>query len=71
MDDNVHPAETIRMADALFKAGKDFDMLMMANKTHGLGSENNYFTIKRWNYFVEHLLGANPLPHYASTKGQE
>ncbi|MDZ7694028.1 MAG: prolyl oligopeptidase family serine peptidase [Balneolaceae bacterium] len=66
MDDNVHPAETIRMADALIKAGKDFDMLIMANKTHGLGGEKNYFTIKRWNYFVEHLLGAEPLWHHAS-----
>lgn len=71
MDDNVHPAETIRMADALVKAGKDFDMLIMANKTHGLGGENNYFTIKRWNYFVEHLLGAEPLRHYASSSDEE
>ncbi|MDR8392959.1 prolyl oligopeptidase family serine peptidase [Aliifodinibius sp. S!AR15-10] len=66
MDDNVHPSETMRMADALIKVGKDFDMLIMPNKTHGLGSENNYFTIKRWNYFVEHLMGAEPLWHYAS-----
>lgn len=71
MDDNVHPSETIRMADALIKAGKDFDMLIMPNKSHGLGSDNNYFTIKRWNYFVEHLLGAEPLRHYASTQDQE
>lgn len=71
MDDNVHPAETIRMADALIKTGKYFDMLIMANKKHGLGSENNYFTIKRWNYFVEHLLGAEPLWHYASSPGEK
>lgn len=71
MDTNVHPAETIRMADALIKAGKDFDMLIMANKSHGLGSDNNYFTIKRWNYFIEHLMGAEPLQHYASTQDDE
>lgn len=71
MDDNVHPSETIRMADALIKAGKDFDMLVMANKSHGLNSSNHYFTIKRWNYFVEHLLGAEPLWHFASTQEQE
>lgn len=71
MDDNVHPAETIRMADALIKAGKNFDMLIMANKSHGLGGDNNYFTIKRWNYFIEHLMGVEPLPHYTSTQRDE
>lgn len=73
MDTNVHPSGTIRMANALIKSGKDFDMLIIPNKSHGLGSKNNYFTIKRWNYFVEHLLGAEPLSHYATTqkKGSE
>ncbi|MFH5833031.1 DPP IV N-terminal domain-containing protein [Halalkalibaculum sp. DA384] len=66
MDDNVHPSETYMMANALIEAGKNFDMLIMPNKTHGLGGENNYFTIKRWNYFVEHLMGAEPVWHYAS-----
>lgn len=68
MDDNVHPAATLRLADALIKAGKDFDMLIMPNKTHRLGSPDNYFEIKRWNYFVEHLLGAEPISHYISIK---
>jgi len=71
MDDNVHPSETIRMGDALIKAGKDFDMLIMPNKSHGLGGSNNYFTIKRWNYFVEHLMGAEPVWHFASHKNEE
>jgi dipeptidyl aminopeptidase/acylaminoacyl peptidase len=63
MDDNVHPAETIRMADALIKAGKSFDMLIMPNETHGM-SGTDYFTVKRWNYFIEHLLSAEPIRHY-------
>lgn len=63
MDDNVHPSETMRMADALIKAGKSFDMLIMPNEDHGM-SGTDYFTVQRWNYFVEHLLGAQPLLHY-------
>jgi len=71
MDTNVHPSETIRMANALIKAGKDFDMLIIPNKSHGLGNENSYFPIKRWNYFVEHLLGAEPLRHFAATQAED
>ncbi|GAA5520397.1 prolyl oligopeptidase family serine peptidase [Aliifodinibius salicampi] len=63
MDDNVHPTGTIRMADALIKAGKSFDLLIMPNEDHGM-SGTDYFTKARWNYFVEHLLGAEPLRHY-------
>lgn len=63
LDDNVHPAGTMRLADALIKAGKDFDMLIMPNENHGM-SGTDYFTVKRWNYFIEHLLGADPIRHY-------
>ncbi len=63
LDDNVNPAGTMRLVDALIKAGKDFDMLIMPNETHGM-SGTDYFTVKRWNYFVEHLLGAKPIRHY-------
>ncbi len=70
LDDNVHPAETIRMADALIKAGKSFDMLIMPNENHGM-SGTDYFTVKRWNYFVEHLLGTEPIRHYKIGKEEE
>jgi dipeptidyl aminopeptidase/acylaminoacyl peptidase len=63
LDDNVHPAGTIRLANALIEAGKSFDMLIMPNEDHGM-SGTDYFTVKRWNYFVEHLLGVSPLRHY-------
>jgi dipeptidyl aminopeptidase/acylaminoacyl peptidase len=63
MDDNVHPAGTIRLVNALIEAGKDFDMLIMPNEDHGM-SGTNYFTKARWNYFIEHLLGVEPLRHY-------
>lgn len=57
MDNNVHPANTIRMADALIKAGKRFDMMILPGKRHGFGSSQPYFDRMTWYYFAEHLLG--------------
>jgi dipeptidyl aminopeptidase/acylaminoacyl peptidase len=61
MDDNVHPAMTIRLADALIKANKDFDFLILPDKTHGV-TQMPYVIRRTWDYFVEHLLGKEP-PH--------
>jgi dipeptidyl-peptidase 4 len=55
IDDNVHPVETMRFADALMKANKSFDMLFVPNMYHGENSV--YLARRRWDYFVEHLLG--------------
>jgi len=60
MDDNVHPALTMQVVDALIKANKDFDLLLIPNANHGLGGSEAYFTRKRWDYFVQHLLDADP-----------
>lgn len=57
MDNNVHPANTIRMADALMKAGKRFDLMIMPGQRHGFGKYTSYFERMRWYYFAEHLLG--------------
>jgi len=59
MDDNVHPAMTIRLVDALIKANKDFDLLVLPNRSHSFENDP-YFIRKRWDYFVEHLLGVKP-----------
>ena len=65
LDDNVHPANTIQLIDALMKANKDFDMLMLPNENHGFGGTNgSYFRRKQWDYFVRHLLGAEPPKGY-------
>ena len=64
MDTNVHPAETYRLDKALIKAGKSFDMFIIPNVSHGYGYASTYFMRKRMNYFVEHLLGAEPLRNY-------
>lgn len=66
MDDNVHPALTIKLVDALIKAGKDFDLLVLPNRNHSYNSDP-YFVRRRWDYFVRHLLGEEPPAAYAIT----
>ncbi|MDZ7806519.1 MAG: prolyl oligopeptidase family serine peptidase [Gracilimonas sp.] len=57
MDNNVHPANTIRLADALIKAGKRFDMMILPGRRHGFGPYQPYFERQKWYYFSQHLLG--------------
>lgn len=56
-DDNVHPAGTLRMADALIKAHKRFDFFIMTGQRHGYGPMTDYFFWLRADYFSKHLLG--------------
>jgi dipeptidyl-peptidase 4 len=62
MDDNVPPYNTLLVVDALIKANKDFDLLLLPNQHHGYAAESLYMTRRRWDYFVRYLLGAEP-PH--------
>lgn len=64
MDNNVPPYNTYLVADALIKANKEFDMLIIPNAGHGFGAASNYVMVQRWNYFVRHLLGAEPPRNY-------
>jgi dipeptidyl aminopeptidase/acylaminoacyl peptidase len=57
IDNNVHPANTMRLVDALIKANKRFDLLIIPGKRHGFGDANRYFTRRMWEFFAEHLLG--------------
>ncbi|MEO0340433.1 MAG: prolyl oligopeptidase family serine peptidase, partial [Bacteroidota bacterium] len=57
IDNNVHPAGTIRMANALIKANKRFDFFLFPGQRHGYGNMNEYFFWLRADYFVEHLMG--------------
>ncbi len=61
VDDNVPIANTMRLVDALIKADKDFDVIIMPGQNHGSGG-SPYFIRRRWDYFVEHLLGLEPPP---------
>ncbi len=62
VDNNVHPANTIRMANALIKANKRFDFLILPGQRHGFGDMTEYFFWKMGDYFVQHLLGDNTPP---------
>lgn len=57
IDNNVHPANTLRMADALIKANKRFDFVMLPGKRHGYADATNYFFWVRADYFCKHLIG--------------
>jgi len=57
MDNNVHPANTYRMADALIREGKRFDMMIFPESRHGFGRYSDYFERMLWDYFADHLLG--------------
>ena len=62
VDNNVHPAGTIRMANALIKAGKRFEFVLLPGQRHGYGEMNEYFFWKMGDYFVAHLLGDTSPP---------
>ena len=62
MDDNVHPAMTIQLVDELIKANKTFDLILAPNRNHGLNEP--YFIRRRWDYFVQYLLGQTPPWNY-------
>ncbi|HEV3139500.1 MAG TPA: prolyl oligopeptidase family serine peptidase [Vicinamibacterales bacterium] len=57
IDNNVHPANTLRMADALIKANKRFDMLVIPGVRHGYADRGAYFNWVRSDYFCRYLLG--------------
>ena len=64
MDDNVPPNNTLLVVDALIKANKDFDLLLIPNATHGYGAAGLYMTRRRWDYFVRYLAGGIPPKEY-------
>ncbi len=63
MDTNVPFYSTLLVVDALIEANKDFDLILLPNRSHGFGNEP-YMVRRRWDYFVRHLLGAEPPAGY-------
>jgi dipeptidyl aminopeptidase/acylaminoacyl peptidase len=63
MDNNVPPYNTLLVADALIKANKEFDLLLIPNSAHGY-TPANYVMRRRWDYFVKYLLEAEPPRDY-------
>jgi dipeptidyl-peptidase 4 len=59
MDANVHPNMTLLLINELIRHNKDFDVVVMPNRGHGFANEP-FFVRKTWDYFVRHLLNAEP-----------
>jgi dipeptidyl aminopeptidase/acylaminoacyl peptidase len=60
IDTNVPTGETYLIVDALIKANKNFDMLILPDQSHGYGDDTPYVTRRRWDYFVKYLAGNTP-----------
>lgn len=58
MDDNVDPASTMQVVNALIKAEKDFELVVIPGARHTMGEA--YGEHKRFDFFVKHLLGVTP-----------
>ena len=67
MDNNVPPESTMRFVDALIKASKDFDLLVIPGAGHGMGGA--YGQRRMQDFFVRNLLGADPPDHNGADKG--
>jgi len=70
LDTNVPHSNTMLMVDALIKANKDFDLLLIPNQNHGFGPARTYWMRKRWDYFVRHLHGIEPPKEFEFGKQQ-
>lgn len=57
VDNNVHPGGTIRMADALIKANKRFDFMLLPGQRHSFGKMTEYSFWLRADHFSKYLLG--------------
>ncbi len=64
MDDNVPPYNTLLVLEALEKANKDYDLIIFPNSRHGYANFGPYMMRRRWDYFVQYLLGAKPPKEY-------
>jgi dipeptidyl-peptidase-4 len=59
LDTNVDPASTMQVVNALVKADKDFELLVIPGSNHG-SAESAYGARRRQDFFVRHLLGVEP-----------
>ena len=71
IDDNVPPYNTMLVAQALIKANKSFDELIIPNVHHGYGAASNYMMRRRWDYFVRYLLNTEPPKDYEIVQPQQ
>ena len=67
MDDNVDPASTMQVANALIKANKNFELVVLPGVHHTMGE--SFGEHKRFDFFVKNLLGVDP-PKWSEVKAQ-
>jgi dipeptidyl aminopeptidase/acylaminoacyl peptidase len=60
MDENVPLSQTLALADALIRANRTFDLLIVPNANHDVLMTHGYTQRRVWDYFVRHLLGEEP-----------
>lgn len=63
LDDNVSPALALQLVDALIKANKDFELLVLPNRNH-LANFDPYFIRREWDFMVRNLLHIEPPQGY-------
>ena len=56
MDNNVNPANSIRVADALIRANKRFEYVLLPGQRHGFGDMNEWFFWKMADWYSEWFL---------------
>jgi dipeptidyl-peptidase-4 len=74
IDNNVHPGNTIRVANALIKADKRFDFVILPGQRHGYGDMTEYFWWRMADYFSRYLIGdetARPIAIEEMDRDQE
>ncbi len=71
MDNNVHPAATMRVVDALIKENKRFSFMILPGQRHGFGSMSEYFFWLKADYFSKHLLGKDDFSVDMNTINQD
>jgi pimeloyl-ACP methyl ester carboxylesterase len=60
MDENVHVSQTLSLADALIRANRDFELLIVPNEGHSILMTHGYTQRRIWDFFVRHLLREIP-----------
>lgn len=60
LDENAFPALTLQLVDALTRANRRYDLMYLPGRDHNFFRTDAYYTQRMWDYFVEHLLGAEP-----------
>jgi len=64
LDENVHMAHTLTMVEALVRANRDFDLIIVPNERHYLLMTSGYVQRRIWDFLVVNLLGETPPPNF-------